>query len=94
MRQHIWPRSGNLFRSIITIILVLTCLKVWLGPADIIQPAVAQIPNSGQQRYDMIDELKRVNKQLSELIAVMKTHTIKVQMAGGDRASDRGKPRR
>lgn len=79
------PRTRQkVIRTLLFSFLVLTCLKVWLAPVEVVQPVHAQIPNSGQQRYDMIAELKRVNQQLTELISVVKTHTIKVRMAGAD----------
>ncbi len=84
MQLRFAPTRQSIIRTLGFSFLLLTCLKVWLSPVDVIQPAVAQIPNSGKQRFDMLAELKRVNQQLSELISVVRTHTIKVRMDGAD----------
>jgi hypothetical protein len=62
-----------------------TCARVWLGPADWLPRAEAQIPDSGLQRKEMIDELARTNQLLEEVLHVLKSGTVKVSLASTDK---------
>jgi hypothetical protein len=69
--------------------LVLTCLRAWTGPGRWERLAHAQIPNAGAQRAELLDEVRRTNGLLEEVLAILRTRTIKVEIQ--DKASPNAK---
>lgn len=72
-------------RWLLGFFLLATCVRVWLGPADLLPRAEAQIPDSGLQRKQLIDEVAHTNQLLEEIIHVLKSGTIKVSLASTDK---------
>lgn len=77
------------WRTLVAGVLAATCVRVWLGPGEILPRAVAQIPDSGLQRKKMVDELQHTNRLLEQINQTLLTQTIKVQVAGTDKTKDR-----
>lgn len=63
-----------------------TCVRVWVGPADVLPRAAAQIPDSGLQRKQMVDEIRQTNVLLEEIIHILKTQPIKVSLPSTDKS--------
>ena len=86
-RKH---RSGvqHLVRGGVGAFLVLTCLRVWLGPEPILPRAQAQLPNPAAQRLEMVKELRRTNELLEAIDKRLKTGTLHVRLEGADNQSD------
>jgi hypothetical protein len=82
------PRA-RLWRRVLITILVVTCIRVWIGPAETVPRAVAQIPDPGLQRNIMVEELRHANMLLGEILLTLKTHPIKVQVQGTDKTEGR-----
>jgi hypothetical protein len=59
---------------------------------DLSTPALAQIPDSGRQRMELIQELQAANQKLSELTKLIQTQTFKVRVIEPDKKTD-GKKR-
>lgn len=78
------PRSEQFLRYVVMAGLALTCLKVWLGPLKIENEAYAQIPDSGLQRKQQLDEARRTNELLADIKRILEDHTLKVRMEGAD----------
>lgn len=57
---------------------------------DLSTPAWAQIPDSGRQRMELIQELQVTNQKLSELTKMLQTETFKVRVVE-DKKKDAGK---
>ncbi|MHC5109912.1 MAG: hypothetical protein ACYTHJ_08550 [Planctomycetota bacterium] len=70
-------------------ILVLTCLRVWLGPIPWEEKAYARLPDSGLQRKQMLDQAMKTNEILTRIERLLKTHTFKVAVEGADNSSGR-----
>lgn len=68
---------------------VLTCLRVWLGPMQILPRAEAQIPDAGMQRKQLLEEVHRTNELLTEIKQMLTAHTFNVRMAGADNPPER-----
>ncbi|MCK4659100.1 MAG: hypothetical protein KAV82_06215 [Phycisphaerae bacterium] len=78
------PR-GRIVRVLIAAILTVTCVRVWLGPGDVLPRAAAQIPDSGLQRKKMLDEIQRTNRLLEQIHHTLETQTIKVRVESTDK---------
>jgi hypothetical protein len=50
----------------------------WLGPSVYVAPAGAQIPDSGAQRMQMIDELRSANAKLEKITALLESGKLQV----------------
>jgi hypothetical protein len=90
--QHQKPRF---LPYAIAIFVLLTCLRVWVGPVPLLPKAQAQIPDSGMQRKLLLDEAKRTNQLLGEIKQILTSHTLNVRLEGADnQARPPGKQRR
>ena len=75
-------------------LLVATSLRVWLGPLTLTATAQAQIPDSGLQLKQIIDEVRRTNALLVEIKQLLVSRTFNVRIEGADNPADkRKKPR-
>ncbi len=63
---------------------LLTCIRVWVGPAAILEQAQAQIPDSGKQRKLLVEEARRTNQLLTEIKLLLETCTFNVRIQGAD----------
>jgi hypothetical protein len=79
-------------KRLIAVLFLVTCWKVWFGPGSAVQPALAQIPDSGMQRKRLLDETQETNDLLRELIRTLKTETLNVKISGTDKTSDVSPP--
>lgn len=77
--------ASRLLRPLMLALLLATCARVWLGPADWLPEAKAQLPDTARQRNDQLAEARRTNQLLTELIGVLRTQTIKVTLEGSDK---------
>ncbi|MCP4591186.1 MAG: hypothetical protein GY842_10600 [bacterium] len=75
-------------RWLIAAVLTATCLRVWLAPGGALPVAEAQIPDSGLQRRQMVDEIQQTNRLLEQIQHTLQTQTIKVRVEGTDKTSD------
>jgi hypothetical protein len=70
--------------------LALTCLRVWSGSASWEARAQAQIPDAGTQRAELVMEVRRTNQLLEEVLALLRTKTIKVEVQDEGGTSAKG----
>jgi hypothetical protein len=88
-------RSGRFISVAISFFLLMTCLRVWIGPAPLLPRAEAQIPDAGLQRKLALEEAQRTNQLLSDIKRLLETHTLNVRIQGADNPADGGRdPRR
>jgi hypothetical protein len=71
--------------TLLTVLIAVTCLRVWLGPVEWTPRAYAQLPDTAKQRNEQLAEIQRTNQLLSELIRFLKTEQIKVVVEGSDK---------
>ncbi len=84
--------ASRVLRSVIILVVALSVLKVWLSPAPLVDRAQAQIPDAGTQRVAQLEEIRRTNALLQQLIDTLEHQTIKVRVEGLDKAAaDRAK---
>ncbi len=82
-------QKRRLLKVGISLFVLLTCIRVWVGPVAILEPAQAQIPDSGLQRKLILDETRRTNQLLAEIKQLLKTHTFNVRVQGADNPSSK-----
>lgn len=88
-------QKRRLLHGGISLFVLLTCIRVWVGPQAILEQAQAQIPDSGMQRKLLLEEARQTNQLLSEIKQLLKTHTFNVRIQGADNQADRpARPRR
>ena len=81
----------NVILTAITILLALQLWTSWAGvssdqPIELAAPAhAAGIPNAGAQRQQMIDRLKDVSAQLTELNNQFRTGQARVRVGNGSK---------
>ncbi len=81
-------RPGRRFlRVLLGAVLVATCVKVWLGPSTAIPTAQAQIPNAGNQRLQLVNEVRKSNELLAQIALILKSQTLKVEVQGTDKTN-------
>lgn len=73
-------------RPVIGAAIALSCMKVWLAP-DTSNAVVAQIPDSGLQRKQLIDEQRRTNELLMDIKRTLEERTINVRVQSADNPS-------
>jgi hypothetical protein len=77
-------RHGRCGRWAVAAIVAVTCVRVWLGPDAAVPQACAQIPDSGLQRKQMLEESARTNQLLEQILDTLQTRTLKVSVEGQD----------
>lgn len=82
-------RQHRFWHVTITVLMVLTCLRVWIGPVSVTEEARAQIPDAGTQRMALVKEAKRTNQLLTEIKQLLEEHTLNVRIQGADNQSDK-----
>lgn len=78
-----YSRSRWIERTLMVVVL-LTCLRVWIGPVDILNKAQAQLPDSAKQRIMLLNETKQTNRLLSEIKQILRNETLHVRLQTAD----------
>jgi hypothetical protein len=78
------PRQNRFVNRLVTFLVVLTCLRIWLGPFPLLERAEAQIPDAGLQRKQLVDEARRSNELLSDIKRILESQTLHVRLEGAD----------
>ena len=86
-------RKTTFWERAVTVGLLVTCLRVWLGPLPFTETAYAQIPDSGKQRKQLIEEVRQTNQLLREVKQILTSHIFNVRIEGADNHRDRAKVR-
>jgi len=88
------PSGSRWLNRLVSAFVLLTCLRVWLGPTPILESAYGQIPDAGLQRKQILDEARLTNQLLSDIKGILQAGTLHVRLEGADNPVDRGAPRR
>ena len=81
---HSQPRQNRIVDRLVTFFVVLTCLRIWLGPFPLLERAEAQIPDAGLQRKQILDEARHTNELLSDIKRILESQTLHVRLEGAD----------
>jgi hypothetical protein len=86
-------RSSSILKKLWVALIVVTCLRVWLGPIQALDRAQAQVlPNPADQRVATLQEARRTNQLLEKLISTLETRTLKVRIEDNDKPSGKSVP--
>ncbi len=86
MKVSTSPRRGTnrLLRIAVGVVLLLTCMRVWIGPVPLAARAEAQTFNPALQRKQVLDEARRTNQLLSDIKRILESQTLNVRIEGAD----------
>jgi hypothetical protein len=82
------PAMQFLLRTAVSVFLLATCLRIWLGPFSILPEAYGQIPDAGLQRKLILEEAIRTNQLLTEIKTLLAERTLNVRIQGADNSSN------
>lgn len=72
-------------KLLITIVVVATLCRVWLGPITIERTVLAQIPDAGTQRNEVIAEMRKTNQLLENIADLLEKRTLNVRVMPADK---------
>lgn len=72
-------------RVLLVLMAAATLWRVWMGPIILERPALAQIPDAGTQRKELLDELRRTNHMLAEIKLLLEQRTLNVRLVDSDK---------
>ncbi len=78
------PQKRRWLQGAICAFVLLTCLRVWVEPAPLLQVAEAQIPDAAMQRKLILDEARQTNQLLTEIKQLLENRTLNVRIQGAD----------
>ena len=84
----------RLLRTALGLAVLATVWRVWLGPITLVPSAQAQIPNAGEQRIELVREVRESNALLRKILNTLRNETLKVDLGGTDKKSTSGQARR
>lgn len=76
-------------RVVVGVFLLLTCVRAWVGHETTASRVHAQIPDSGLQRKQLLEEARRTNQLLSDIKRVLETGTLNVRLRSADNQADK-----
>ena len=77
-------RKRNLLETVCVAFVILTCLRVWVGPVNVHAQRPTVLPDSALQRKLQLKELRRSNELLHEIRNILTNQTLKVRIEGAD----------
>ena len=77
-------RKRNLLETVCVTFVILTCLRVWVGPVSAIAQRPTVLPDSALQRKLQLEELKLSNEILQDIRRILTSQTLKVRIEGAD----------
>jgi len=81
-------RSQRVIRIAVGVFIFLSCLKAWVSPGTLLQPAEAQIPDAGLQRKQTLEAIERTNILLLDIKSTLETKPLNVRIVGADNKAD------
>lgn len=78
-------RATQRLLSVIAVLLAVLIVELWALRPDTAQPAHAQIPDTGLQRQQIVEEQRRTNDLLSATLEHLRTKPIKVRVEASEK---------
>ena len=88
MQNRTHTAGNRVLRVGLGVVLAVTVARVWLGPFGLSPTAQAQIPDSGLQRMQLLEEARRTNQLLSDIHRILHEGTLHVRLRGADNTGD------
>jgi len=80
--QHGW------LRGLVALAVLVTCLRVWVGPFTLNESVAAQIPDSAAQRNLLLAETRQTNELLTQIRQLLEKGALNVRIVGADNQAD------
>ncbi len=77
-------RLTRLWKVLIGVFLVVTCIRAWAPNEPVLSVAKAQVVNPSAQRRDLVREAKRTNQLLTDIKKILESGELKVRVEGLD----------
>lgn len=84
-------RATKRLLSVIAVLLAVLIVELWALRPDSTTPAHAQIPDTGLQRQQIVDEQRRTNDLLSATLEHLRTKPIKVRVEASEKPAGQAK---
>ena len=85
MHNHSPEAGTQRLLCIIIFLLSVIALELWVARPEAGSAAYAQIPDTGMQRLQIIEETRTTNKLLSEILDHLRTKRVKVELDSADK---------
>jgi hypothetical protein len=83
LQEKLMNNSNRLL--VVVVVLQLAILAgQWLGSPAVLSVAQAQVPDAGNQRAQMIDELKSIDAKMDKLVNILESAKLQVRPATPD----------
>ncbi len=83
-------RRGRTDTIIVALVLGVLGVQLWNATPSILPEAQAQIPDTGLQRKQLIDETRRTNELLTDILTLLREKPVKVRVVPPSAASQGG----
>lgn len=77
-------QGGRWLRVAISLMVLVTGIRVWIGPVAVLERVQAQIPDSGMQRKLILEEARMTTQLLRSIKELLENHTFNVKIEGAD----------
>jgi len=69
----------------LTVLLTIIAIELWVGRPDSVMTAQAQIPDTALQRREIVEETRRTNALLEQILEHLKTKPVQVTIKADER---------
>jgi len=76
----------------LAVLMAVLAVELWVVSPGGTAPAMAQIPNAGGQRQELVQEAKRTNQLLERIAACLESKRIKVSVGTDEKQTKRAGP--
>lgn len=77
----------------LTVLLTIIAIELWVGRPDSVMTAQAQIPDTALQRREIVEETRRTNALLEQILEHLKTKPVQVTIKADERKPSGGPAR-
>lgn len=78
-------RATRRLLSVIAVLLAVLIVELWALRPETAPAAHAQIPDTGLQRQQIVDEQRRTNELLSAMLEHLRTQSVKVRVESSEK---------
>lgn len=90
-QQFVLDRYTRVILTALTVLASVLVVELWGRQPSALPPAAAQVPDSGLQRRQQLDEMKRTNELLATILDRLENRTFKVTIQDGAKPAKGGK---
>ena len=88
MRTRYQHHERRFLPAVFVVFVLVTCIRVWVGPVPVVKSANGQMVDPGRQRKELVEQARRTNELLEEIKQILTDHTLNVRLRGADNQAD------